>query len=125
MDQHRLMSYEQGMDHFIADLKAYLVKREHAHFQHCSMPQCLHSLTVTGQDDETLILRLVVVGWAQDSTLARLSWLDRQGRDHVCCYLNEAFEAIKRKRNGKWVREKYTPQDLCLQQWSHLQATCM
>ncbi|MBM6551565.1 hypothetical protein [Marinomonas ostreistagni] len=122
MDQNRLITFEQGLDGFVAQLKTCLAQQADTHIHHCSMPQCLQSFRAVTQDNKALVLRLVLLGWNQETTLARLSWLDRHGRDHVCCYLNEEFAAIKRKLNGKWVRDKHSPQDLCLQQWSHLQA---
>lgn len=125
MDQNCLIEFEQGIDDFMADIKACLIAQEHAHICHCSMPQCLHSLRVVGHNDDEWVLRLVLLGCGQKVTLARLSWLDRQGRDHVCCYLNDRFEAVKRKLNGKWVLDKHSPRDLCLQQWSHLHSSIM
>lgn len=120
MDQRALITFEKGLDTFVKRLKMSLQKHEHVSVCHQSMPQCLESLKVTDVEDNEHVLRLVVVGGPQAMLLARLSWLDKMGKDHVCCYLNTKFEAVKRKRNGLWVKDKHEPEDLCLRVWTCL-----
>ncbi|SBS32357.1 hypothetical protein MAQ5080_02242 [Marinomonas aquimarina] len=120
MDQHALISFEKGMDTFLKRLKTSLQKHQHVSVCHHSMPQCLESFKVTDEADNEHVLRLVVIGCAQSTALARLSWLDKMGKDHVCCYLNTKFEAVKRKRNGLWVKDKHEPEEMCLKIWTCL-----
>lgn len=120
MDQRALISFEKGMDKFVKSLKISLQKHEHVSVSHQSMPQCLESLKVVDEDNNEHVLRLVVVGCTEKTLLARLSWLDNMGKDHVCCYLNTKFEAVKRKHNGLWVKDKHEPTDMCLRVWTCL-----
>lgn len=120
MEQSPLIEFEQGMDQFMATIKACLTDVQQLQVRHCTMPQCLDSFIVTDDNNQVLILRLVLVGYTPDVALARLSWLDPRGQDHVCCYLNSQFESIQRKCNGKWVRHKHSPETMCLLQWSQL-----
>lgn len=121
MDNHDLMSFEDGMDQFMSNLKKSL-QQDQLHVTHQTMPQCLESYKVADDRANAYFLRLVVIGYTPTTMLARLSWLDAKGRDHICCYLNSAFEAVKRKKNGLWVREKNIPEAMCLQTWSRLQS---
>lgn len=120
MENLALISFEKGMDKFVKRIKSSLQKHEHVSVCHQSMPQCLESLKVTDDEDNEHVLRLVVIGCAESTSLARLSWLDKMGRDHVCCYLNSKFEAVKRKHNGLWVKDKHAPEDMCLKVWACL-----
>lgn len=121
MEQSDLIRFEEGMDEFLINLKEYLAEHEHVSICHCSMPRCLEALKVVDENSE-LTLRLVLVACAASTTFARLSWLDRRGQDHVCCYLNRNFEVMRHKVNGMWGRDKHTPEVLCMRKWSQLQS---
>ena len=122
MEQQGIMVFEKGLDEFLSDLKLRLTRSESVHVTSQSMPQCLQSLKVIDESQRECYLRLVVIGCNDSMLLARLSWLDDSGKDHVCCYLNGQFEAVRRKANGLWVREKQTPKEVCLQKWGALRS---
>lgn len=123
MDQRALIPFEKGVDKFVKRLKMGLQKHEHISVAHQTMPQCLESLKVIDKDDNEHVLRLVVVSYTETTLLARLSWLDKMGKDHVCCYLNTKFEAVKRKHNGLWVKDKHEPEEMCLRVWTCLHSS--
>lgn len=123
MANQDLIAFEVGVDQFMSNLKKALQKQGHVSVVHQTLPQCLDSLKVTDIDAKEHFLRLVIVSCTPTTILARLSWLDTKGYDHILCYLNSAFEAVKRKKNGLWVREKSVPEAMCLQTWKRLHSS--
>lgn len=121
MDQSGLMIFEEKADGFLSEIIIKLRTVKGVSVQNCSMPQCLKSLKVKDADNQAYFLRLVVIAMNHEGALARLSWLNLAGVEKVCCYLNSQLEAVKRKPNGFWVREKYTPDVMCLQALAQLQ----
>ncbi len=120
MEQSAIMAFEQGMDAFMLGVKNELAAEYQAHVVHLSVPRCLECLSVVGEDEKALQLRLVLVGCGPEVTFGRLSWVSDDGREHICCYLNSEYEAVKRKPNGMWVKEKSSAEHMCLRKWSRL-----
>ena len=121
VDQQSLMLFEKGVDEFLSSLKNRLNHNEDISVSYQSMPQCLQSLKVIDDQSERF-LRLVIIGFDETTVLARLSWLDEYGIDHICCYLNGDFQSVQRKKNGLWVRDKHQPEEICLQKLGALRS---
>ena len=120
MEQSAIMAFEQGMDAFMLGLKNELIAEHSLHIAHLTVPRCLDCLKVVDVDGSCLQLRLVLVGCSPDVSFGRLSWVTEDGREHICCYLNSNYEAVKRKSNGLWVKQRYSAEDTCLRKWSRL-----
>lgn len=120
MEQSQIMAFELGMDRLMLGVKNELVTQQQVSVTHQTMPQCLDCLRVIDEQQRAMLLRFVLVGCSSDMTLGRLSWMEENGREHVCCYLNDAFDTVKRKSNGLWVKEKHSAATMCLRKWSRL-----
>ncbi|RDL44589.1 hypothetical protein DN730_09375 [Marinomonas piezotolerans] len=120
MTQSSIIAFEESVDAFMQGIKIELLKRQQICVTHQAMPQCLDCLRVTDEESNDLMLRLILIGYNPQLTVGRLSWLEGTGREHICCYLNSSFEAIKLKRNHIWAKEKHTAEAMCLMEWSRI-----
>jgi len=107
-----VMAFERGIDGFIKHIRSVLYERANVRLSQHATPQNLATLFLQ-QGKCPLQLRFVVLAVDHDQSLGRLSWLDQNGCDHVCCYVNESFHCVVRKRNGKWSEQKHKVDDLC------------
>ncbi|MEL0614486.1 hypothetical protein [Marinomonas arenicola] len=112
-DNEYFLAFEAKIDRFMKGLKQSLWQAAGLHFRKISTPQNVISFSVWNRDI-ALQLRFVVVGLGSNRALGRLSWLDQQGHDHVCCYVNDDFQCVSRKKNGLWREQKKPVGEACL-----------
>lgn len=113
----KIISSEQFMDKsasFFADIAHVLSTKVGIRLSSVSMPQNVACYQVRGTKRH-LMLRLVLIPLSTGRMLARLSWLDCRGIDHVCCYINESFECLMMASDGRWKKQKKSAELLCLQ----------
>ena len=118
----KITSSEQFMDKaasLFADIASVLSTKEGIRLSSVSTPQNVACYQVSGVK-RCLLLRLVLIPMSTGHVLARLSWLDGRGIDHVCCYLNESFERLLVASDGGWKKQKKSAELLCLQGFESL-----
>ncbi|MBU1297169.1 MAG: hypothetical protein KJ609_13065 [Gammaproteobacteria bacterium] len=110
-----------GSESFFADTAALLSNRVGVQLSSVSSPQSLACYQAKGTSSN-LQLRLVLIPLANERLLGRLSWLDWRGVDHVCCYVDEAFDTLVMASDGVWKKQKKSAEELCLQEYESLVA---
>lgn len=110
-----------GSESFFADTAALLSNRVGGQLSSVSSPQSLACYQAKGTSSN-LQLRLVLIPLANERLLGRLSWLDWRGVDHVCCYVDEAFDTLVMASDGVWKKQKKSAEELCLQEYESLVA---
>ncbi|BDX02017.1 hypothetical protein MACH16_07650 [Marinomonas pontica] len=108
-------------DVFFSDLAALLFRKEGVHLASVSAPQSL-ACYQTVDLNLCLQLRLVLIPLTNGRLLGRLSWLDRRGVDHVCCYVNEAFDCLIMASDGAWIKQTKSAEKLCINEFEALVA---
>ncbi|ADZ92598.1 hypothetical protein [Marinomonas mediterranea] len=118
MNHGEMIKFEAGVDDFVGHLKSEL-RRNALQLKKVSVPQCLATYRVSNLEMQAH-LRLVLLGYPNGEPIARVSWLGSSGEERTCCYVNDVFEAITLKSNGRWVRSKRNPKETCLRELAHL-----
>ena len=112
LELESVMAFEEGIDDFIKPIRLSLLERVNVRLSAHVTPQSLINFSFP-DNESSLQLRFVVLAVTRDLSLGRLSWLDKYGRDHVCCYVNDAFQCVVRKQNGRWREQKIPAEELC------------
>ena len=120
-DNDYFLVFEANIDSFMQGLKEKLWHAAGLQFRKISIPQSLACFSVWDRDI-ALQLRFVVVGLGHDKPLGRLSWLDKNGCDHVCCYVNDDFQCVSRATNGLWREQKRRVGEACIRRLLELKA---
>lgn len=63
----------------------------------------------------SLQLKLIMIPFKNGDLVGRLSWLDQHGNDHICCYINRAFDCVMMQSNGCCFKQTKNVEQLCLQ----------
>ena len=113
--------FKERAEPFFSDVSALLSDRDGVELSSISSPQSLACYQTMGAKS-LLQLRLVLIPLTNGRVLGRLSWLDWRGVDHVCCYVNEAFESLVMTSDGMWKKQKKSAEALCLQGFETLVA---
>ncbi|RCX07949.1 hypothetical protein [Marinomonas foliarum] len=103
-----------GSESFFTDVTDLLFHKEGVQLTSVSAPQSVACYQTKGLE-KNFRLRLVLIPLMNGRLLGRLSWLDGQGVDHVCCYVNEAFDCVIRKSDGVWIKQAKSAEKVCLQ----------
>jgi len=104
---------------FFANVAVLLSVRAGVQISSISTPQNVACYQVD-DGNINLRLRLVLIPLTSGQLLGRLSWLDWRGIDHVCCYVNEAFDCLVMVSNGVWKKRQKSAEVLCLKQFESL-----
>ncbi|MBJ7536902.1 hypothetical protein [Marinomonas transparens] len=105
--------FTETMNVFFVGLNHFLSNRSSAHLLHVSPAQNLACYQV----DDTgrcMHLRLVFIPQSKGMMLGRLSWLDKRGQDHVCCYVDERLNCLERQADGHWGGNNKQAYQACL-----------
>jgi hypothetical protein len=114
-------SFIAGSESFFVDIAALLSNQTGVDIFRISMSQNVICYKV-GEASINLRLRLVLIPFKNGQMLGRLSWLDRHGIDHVCCYVNEVFDCLDIASGGVWKKQTNNVGGLCLKQFESLLA---
>ncbi|TDO96195.1 hypothetical protein [Marinomonas balearica] len=114
MNHSEFIKFEAGIDDFVGDLKSEL-KQNALQLTKVSVPQCLASYRVANTKCDAH-LRLVLMGYPEGGAIARVSWLGVKGQERTCCYVNDVFEAVTLKANGRWAKSKRNPRESCMRE---------
>ncbi|MDE8601939.1 hypothetical protein M3I01_003235 [Marinomonas sp. RSW2] len=106
---------------FFVDIAALLSNQAGVDLFRISMSQNVICYKVS-EVSINLRLRLVLIPFKNGQMLGRLSWLDRRGIDHVCCYVNEVFDCLDIASGGVWKKQTNNIGSLCLKQFESLVA---
>ena len=104
---------------FFVDIADLLSKQTGVNLFRISMSQNVICYKVGGASIN-LRLRLVLIPLKNGQILGRVSWLDRRGIDHVCCYVNEVFDCLDIASGGEWKQQPNNAGVLCLKQFESL-----
>jgi hypothetical protein len=113
--------FRAGSESFFAQIDALLSHQANVQLSSVSSPQSLACYQAKGAVSH-LQLRLVLIPLTNGRLLGRLSWLDWRGVDHVCCYVDEAFDSLVMASDGIWKKQKKSAEMLCLQEFESLVA---
>lgn len=113
--------FRAGSESFFAQIDALLSHQANVQLSSVSSPQSLACYQGKGAVSH-LQLRLVLIPLTNGRLLGRLSWLDWRGVDHVCCYVDEAFDSLVMASDGIWKKQKKSAEMLCLQEFESLVA---
>ncbi|RBP82498.1 hypothetical protein EBI01_08330 [Marinomonas rhizomae] len=105
--------FTSGAESFFTDMAALLSDRDGVQLSSVSSPQSVACYQAKGVASN-LQLRLVLIPLSNGCLLGRLSWLDWRGIDHVCCYVNEAFDCLVMASAGIWKKQIESAETLCL-----------
>ncbi|REG82872.1 hypothetical protein [Marinomonas pollencensis] len=120
-DSDCFLVFEANIDRFMKGLKKGLWRAAGLHFRQLSTPQNLVSFSVW-DGDIAVQLRFVVIALGHNQALGRLSWLDKKGLDHVCCFVNDDFQCVAPVANGVWRAQKQRVGEVCLRRLQELKA---
>lgn len=112
-------SFIAESESFFVDIAALLSNHTGVDLFRISMSQNVICYKV-GEASINLRLRLVLIPLKNGQILGRVSWLDRRGIDHVCCYVNEEFDCLDIASGGEWKQQPNNAEVLCLKQFESL-----
>ena len=113
--------FRAGSESFFAHIDALLSHQAGVQLSSVSSPQSVACYQVKGVSSN-LQLRLVLIPLTGGEVLGRLSWLDWRGIDHICRYVNEAFDSLVMASDGIWKKQKKSAEVLCIQGFETLVA---
>ena len=111
--------FKASSESFFAQVDALLSHQVGVKLSSVSSPQSLACYRTNGAASN-LQLRLVLIPLANGRVLGRLSWLDKRGLDHVCCYVNEVFDSLVMASDGRWVKQTMSAENLCVKGFESL-----